>query len=234
MDGKAIAYGYDEHHEKHYGVVSQGGNLIVPFDYDYLILTENNLMIAGLEHKYGVLTMEGSIKIPFDYDYIEEPIYQGKAIAKLRGKVGQIDISGNVVIPFEFDEIKYFDHGFSSAKKNGKYGIINEKGETVVPFEYIDTDVKSSHEFEVITKVVGFGWKKTKNYKIIDIDKEHAEPAKDNKNKILIEKIREEEIYLAKVTGRIKFGVFIKIPDLGDALIPAKYLKQVGKSINSY
>ena len=78
--------------------------------------------------------MEGSIKIPFDYDYIEEPIYQGKAIAKLRGKVGQIDISGNVVIPFEFDEIKYFDHGFSSAKKNGKYGIINENGETVVPF----------------------------------------------------------------------------------------------------
>lgn len=234
VDGKAIAYGYDEHHEKHYGVVSQGGNLIVPFDYDYLILTENNLMIAGLEHKYGVLTMEGSIKIPFDYDYIEEPIYQGKAIAKLRGKVGQIDISGNVVIPFEFDEIKYFDHGFSSAKKNGKYGIINEKGETVVPFEYIDTDVKSSHEFEVITKVVGFGWKKTKYYKIIDIDKEHAEPAKDNKNKILIEKIREEEIYLAKVTGRIKFGVFIKIPDLGDALIPAKYLKQVGKSLNSF
>ena len=32
--------------------------------------------------------------------------------------------------------------------------------------------------------VFSFSWKKTKYYKIIDIDKEHAEPAKDNKNKI--------------------------------------------------
>lgn len=234
VDGKAIAYGYDEHHEKHYGVVSQSGNIIVPFDYDYLLLTENNLIIAGLEHKCGVLTLEGSIILPFDFDYIEEPIYQGKAIAKLRGKVGVIDISGNVVIPFEFDQIKYFDHGFSSAKKNGKYGIINEKGETVVPFEYVYTDVVSSHEFMVSTKAV-FWNSRPKYYRIIDINKEKAciEP-QTNKNKILIEKIREEKKYFAVVTGRIPFGVFIKIPDLGDALIPAKYLKQIGKSIKDY
>ena len=81
-----------------------------------------------------------------------------------------------------------------------------------------------------------FFWNhRPKYYRIIDIDKEKTcvEP-RTIKNKILIEKIREEEIYFAKVTGRIKLGVFIKIPDLGDALIPAKYLKQVGKSINSY
>ncbi len=234
VDGKAIAYGYDEHHEKHYGVVSQDGNIIVPFDYYFLLLTEDDLVIAHLQDKYGVITLDGKTIIPFDYDNIEEPIYQGKAIAELRGKVGVIDISGNVVIPFEYEEIKYFDKGYASAKKNGKYGIIDEKGEVIVPFEYIDTSVKSSHEFEVITRVVGYGWKKTKYYKIIDIDKEHAKPAQDNKNTILIEKICKDEIYLAKVTGRIKFGVFINIQDLGNALIPAKYLKQIGKSIKDY
>ncbi len=232
--GKAIACGYVERNVKCSGVVDQSGRVIIPFIYSHLELSENNLYIAELQAKYGVLTMDGTIQIPFIYDYIQESFYQGRAIVELNSKYGVIDVNGNILIPFEFEEIKYFDKGYASAKKNGKYGIIDEKGDVIVPFEYIDTSVKSSHEFEVITRVVGYGWKKTKYYKIIDIDKEHAKPAQDNKNTILIEKICKDEIYLAKVTGRIKFGVFINIQDLGNALIPAKYLKQIGKSIKDY
>lgn len=233
VDGKAIACGYNEHHEKRYGIVSQDGNIIVPFDYYYLLLTEANLVIAHLQDKYGVITLDGKTIIPFDYDDIEEPIYQGKAIAEREGKVGVIDISCNVIIPFDFEEIQYFDKGYASAKKNGKYGIINEKGETVIPFEYVYTDVVSSHKFMVSTKAV-FWNSKPKYYRIIDIDKEHVEEKSEKKNTILIDKIDKDNIYIASVTGRMKIGVFIKIPEIGSSLIPAKHLIQIGKSIKDY
>lgn len=233
VDGKAIACGYNEHHEKRYGIVSQDGNIIVPFDYYYLLLTEANLVIAHLQDKYGVITLDGKTIIPFDYDDIEEPIYQGKAIAEREGKVGVIDISCNVIIPFDFEEIQYFYKGYASAKKNGKYGIINEKGETVIPFEYVYTDVVSSHKFMVSTKAV-FWNSKPKYYRIIDIDKEHVEEKSEKKNTILIDKIDKDNIYIASVTGRMKIGVFIKIPEIGSSLIPAKHLIQIGKSIKDY
>lgn len=232
VDGKAIACGYDEHLKKHYGVVSQGGNIIVPFNYSYLVMTDDNLVIAHLQDKYGIITLEGKTIIPFDYDNIKD-LYQGKAIAKRNGKVGVIDVSGNIILPFTFEDIKYFDKGYASAKKNGKYGIINEKGETVIPFKYVYTDVISSHEFMVSTKAVFWNWR-PKYYSIIDIDKEHVEKKSEKKNTILIDKIDKDKIYLATVTGRMQIGVFIKIPEIGNSLIPAKHLKQIGKSIKDY
>ena len=71
-------------------------------------------------------------------------------------------------------------------------------------------------------------------YRIIDIDKEHVEEKSEKKNTILIDKIDKDNIYIASVTGRMKIGVFIKIPEIGSSLIPAKHLIQIGKSIKDY
>lgn len=111
---------------KNFGVYDKSGKLVVPREYERLILS---MMYIG-NSSYN------------SYDTDKTLFY-----AKKNGKYGIIDQNNNIVIPFEYDKVDPWGGGglgeiFKSKNKyyyilykNGKYGMVNENNEIIINFE---------------------------------------------------------------------------------------------------
>ena len=49
-----------------------------------------------------------------------------------------------------------------------------------------------------------------------------------------LSKVDRNQIYTANITGFHKIGMFIKIPEIGSALVPTNQFEQTGRSMKEY
>ena len=194
--------------------------------FDYRVLSNGLIKYSSaFQRKSGLMKSNKELITDLDYDYIDDFV-NGKAKAEKKNKWGYVDENGEEIIPFEYASLENFIDGSAIAEKNNKWGVINENGETTIPFEY-DKIIDSEGRYKLF-KTYGYGW-----HKRIKVVKE-IYLSNSKRNQIEITIIDKNKEYVATVTGRMHIGVFIKIPEIGNSLIPAKYLKKIGKSIKDY
>ena len=233
------------------GLMNDAGERVTGFDYDIIEDFIDGKAKAKKGGKWGFINDQGGTMIPFEFDTIEDFI-DGKAKAKKDHGWAYIDERGNEIYDYKtlsnglivysssfvdkcglmievekriteltFDNIEDFVNGIARAQKNGKWGCINEKGKTIIPFNYDDIEY-SEGKYKLI-KVLGF------RRMIVNV----IDSANLNKN-IELSKIERGSIYTAKVTGFHKIGMFIKIPEIGSALVPANQFELTGRSMKEY
>ncbi len=130
----------------YYGLINAQAEVVVPFEYDSIALTCNDILFARKNGKVGAIIREGEVVVPFEYD--EEvfgyKFYDGLVRMKKNGKVGYINREGEVVIPFEYDDGADFSEGLVFVLKEGKWKVLNVKGENAFQKEFFYPDYKYS------------------------------------------------------------------------------------------
>ncbi|MBR5920233.1 MAG: WG repeat-containing protein [Bacteroidales bacterium] len=204
-----------------WGYIDENGNEIIQHK---VLLNGLKVYLTSFENKIGLEDVNEKMITGLDYEAMGS-FADKMAKAKTNDKWGVINEKGETIIPFEFEALGRISDGLAKAKSNSKWGCINEKGETIIPFNY--DDIEYSEGKYKLFKVFGYGWRERKKIvKIID-------PANPNKT-IDLSKVDRNQIYTANITGFHKIGMFIKIPEIGSALVPANQFKQTGKSMNEY
>ena len=125
-----------------YGVLDLFGNVVVPFEYDYIYF---------YYYQEGVEDFE-----------IESPrFYENNLImVKKDNKDGVIDIDNNVIIPCEYDSVncKFSIYGFSpfekkygilTVERDGKMGKIMYDGAVLFPCEYGYIEINDDGSFNI-------------------------------------------------------------------------------------
>jgi len=86
-----------------WGACSRQGNVVIPFEYDYLELGDS---------------------APFDS---EEPVQ--RVIAAKQGLFGALDPKGREVIPCRYEQLRGFRENRAFYRKNGLWGVLDEEGQ---------------------------------------------------------------------------------------------------------
>ncbi|MDM1071588.1 WG repeat-containing protein [Empedobacter brevis] len=118
-----------------FGLIDKEGHVIIPFDYQKLVLTTLNAYSAQKDNKWGFITKSNQILIPFDYDVTSDYIENVCAVKK-DGKWGFIDLLNQAVIPFDYDGCTDFRAGLAGVEKDGKWGMINKENQLIIDYQY--------------------------------------------------------------------------------------------------
>jgi hypothetical protein len=78
-----------------WGVVDKDGNTAVPFDFDVIILIDDETAFAKYENNFGIIGKEGHTAVPFCFEDILL-IDDETAFAKYNGKYGILDITATM------------------------------------------------------------------------------------------------------------------------------------------
>lgn len=147
-----------------YGLVDYNNKIIIPFDYGYIsllnnenvnplrldIIKPNNLYlvsknITNWEMSMGVMNYNGKTIIPLEYSDAYSVFNNGLVSLKKDGKSGYLNLANEVVIPFTYDEALPFAYGVASVKDGNNYGVISTENEIVVPFDNYRNHFVFSH-----------------------------------------------------------------------------------------
>lgn len=121
-----------------YGIINQNQEIVRPFNYTEMDLTDNKLIITNVNREiYGLIDKKGKEIFKPKFDYIDY-ISGGLLRLKLKEKWGVCDEKGKIIIPVIYDNIKDFSEGLICAELKGKYGFKNKLGQTIIPFKYDD------------------------------------------------------------------------------------------------
>ncbi|WP_291076069.1 MULTISPECIES: WG repeat-containing protein [unclassified Empedobacter] len=121
--------------DNQFGLIDKEGNVIIPFQYQKLVLTTVNAYSAQKENKWGIITKSNQILIPFEYDLTSDFIENICAVKK-DGKWGFIDLLNQVVIPFEYDGCTDFRAGLAGVEKDRKWGMIDKNNQLIIDYQY--------------------------------------------------------------------------------------------------
>lgn len=129
-----------------YGAIDKLGNIVIPFDYDYINDFSEGLAGVIKEGKLGFVDNSNKVIIPFNYNLESYEISEykfkfseGLAAVKKDGQWGYIDKSNNVVIPFIYWGAEDFHGGMACVEDNdGKKACIDKTGKVVQPFGGMD------------------------------------------------------------------------------------------------
>lgn len=121
-----------------YGIISGGGTITHPVEYDYIGLsTEHGKYLAFNKAGKAGFFHSGNLKIAIDPKYDEARDFVGKtAFVKFGGKWGMIDNFEKVIIPFEYDDIRKRNDGTYLVKSHGGYGVIDENNKVIIPTQF--------------------------------------------------------------------------------------------------
>ena len=118
-----------------WGLVNFRGEVIVPFEYDYLGSFHNGIALIEVGNKRGAINDKNEVVIPAKYDSLNR-CDNGIYTASIFGKYGFINQNDEIVIPFEYDEVDPFSEGLASVRMGNKWGYINEKNEMVIACQF--------------------------------------------------------------------------------------------------
>lgn len=107
-----------------FGVINHLGEIIVPLEYDSLILKENNYQVSK-NNKIGLVNLEGKVVISLEYEDIE---FYGEAIyVTQNGLIGVYNRQFKLIAEPQFKS-KVWDWGkFILTRENGQSGFVNHK-----------------------------------------------------------------------------------------------------------
>lgn len=120
---------------KKFGFCDEGGNMIIPYIYDYASNFYEELAVVMLEKKVGLINKKNEIIVPLIYDDAGEPS-EGLIAVNKGGKWGVINKSNKVIIPTIYDQLYLTYHGWIEARKDGLEGILNDQNKIIFPFKY--------------------------------------------------------------------------------------------------
>lgn len=118
-----------------FGLINKSGELILPLEYDKLVLTTVNAYSALKNDKWGLITKSNQVIIPFEYDLTSDFI-ENVCAAKKDEKWGYIDLTNQIIIPFEYDGCTDFKAGLAGVELNGKWGLINKENTLLIDYQY--------------------------------------------------------------------------------------------------
>ena len=118
-----------------WGFVDQQGNIVVPFQYDWVWPFSEGLAAVKLKNKWGYINQRNETVTPFQYSDAGS-FKEGLARVEMNDKFGYIDKYGKTVTPCKYDLGADFCEGLASVLLNDRYGFIGKSGETVIPFKY--------------------------------------------------------------------------------------------------
>lgn len=163
-NGKRVCQQNDLH-----GIVDTTGNTVLPFQYPYLEIFNDDLMlVTNFEDRFsgaGAINMQGDTVIPFVYEAIENGGNNLVAVRKDK-RQGFLSPTGKCVIPCEYDDMSYFatgewptyfSQGYASMKKDGKWGLIDTLGRTILPFQYENRLLHFTNGLVVVNRDERFG-----------------------------------------------------------------------------
>lgn len=105
------------------GFVGSAGEVLVPFEYDYLPLEYDTLMPARKGEKMGLIRGDGKVLIPFEYTQIKRLGSSWMLVTKERGirpKWGLLDAKGQQLLPPEYEEIGLVDTSWIWGRKSDR------------------------------------------------------------------------------------------------------------------
>lgn len=112
-----------------YGVFNLEGEVVVPFNYDYISGFNYGIGEAELNGKAFYINEKGEILWNRKYD--KACGFQEEMGAVLINDLwGFINLNGEMTIPCKYDEVKNFSEGLAAVKENGLWGFINKAGES--------------------------------------------------------------------------------------------------------
>ncbi len=143
-----------------YGVIDFNENVMIPFEYDSIMLVsderylvnkggkvDEDFMFYVEGGKFGVVDEKGNVVIPLKYDDLSLAD-DNLLTAKLGKKYGVIDLQENVKVPFKYAYISSYGVPFSAniggekdpeykySVNGGKWGMIDANGNEIIPFIY--------------------------------------------------------------------------------------------------
>ena len=127
--GGAMRNGY-------WGVIDLKGNIIIPFKYTGLYLSD--IIRVKRNDEYIVFNREGK-PLP-SFSSAASNFSDGLAYAIKNNKRGFIDKTGKTVIPFEYDGVYSFSDNLAWVNKNGQNSFIDKTGKEVIPLQKEDKD----------------------------------------------------------------------------------------------
>ncbi len=118
-----------------YGVIDKAGNLVIPYQYDWIRLSEYGPFCFVWEGDLvGLFTNEGTPILPCIYDGLGD-CSEGLICATLDGRNYCIDLNGEIV--FECDTFFHpFENGLAIISTSTGTGLIDRQGNYVLPREY--------------------------------------------------------------------------------------------------
>lgn len=126
--------------ELRYGVVSEDGTRLVPFEYDDLNQSHDDSSSAtiyyGVRGKYcGCIGSDNQVIVPFVYEGIG---YWAEGYCKVQrnGKYGIVKHYGSEVVPCRYDDLGHVSDGLVETVRDRRHGVLDLEGKTVVPLDY--------------------------------------------------------------------------------------------------
>lgn len=119
-----------------YGVVSSDARVVVPAEWDEIIINSGNITVRKNGLMGLVSSEDGSVLFDPQAEEIES-FENGYAAAVKGGKYGIISSSGELAAGFIYEDARPFSEGLAPVKNSsGKWGYINLSGDTVIDFVY--------------------------------------------------------------------------------------------------
>ena len=183
-----------------------------------------DLAIVVIDGQWGVINKNEEVLIPFNYDELTETRSQNYFVKKDR-KSGIVNNSGDVLVPLKYDRIIEKGVGLYCVREEsyGYWGLLNDSNMVVVPLKY---DAIGNVEKNCVNVKKGRWWKKITIHNTVK--------SSPDKKSIDLSKLEEGNVYDATSTGITKSGVFIKIPNIGVGLIPAKEILRKNRKLNEF
>lgn len=123
--------------DKKNGAVNSKGQVVIPFEYDFMSGFEGGLAVVSKNKKQGMIDLNGKIIIPLMYDDIYHCENSGwPKPVKVNGKAGAINRKNQLVVPAIYRFIDCFYNGLAvvSGLKAETYGVIDTTGKMIIPF----------------------------------------------------------------------------------------------------
>jgi len=147
-------------HEGKWGVIDLEANLVIPAEYDGIIMDE-----LGRCYRQGAVFVRqgGAVHLLADgervgdaYDDAKPFGVEGYAAVKKNGLWGFIDTSGEVVIPYQFEDAQSFGQHLAAVRVGEFWGYISLGGKIVIEPEFLQAKGFGNGSAPVLTER---GWR---------------------------------------------------------------------------
>lgn len=115
-----------------WGVIDAKGKTIIPFNYDFIIISHNSWIHAQIEAAWCLFSTDGILHLTLNnilsWRYPDAGII---AVKKTSGW-GCIDMEGKTVVPFIYKSLGPVTHNWISFFENGQWGWLDKNGRMVI------------------------------------------------------------------------------------------------------
>ncbi len=120
-----------------YGFMTESGQEITSFDYDFAYPFSEGLACVCRNGKYGFINTKGELVLPLIYDKASS-FSEGLAYFEIGDEYGFMNKSGDKDFLLNCDSVSSFKEGLAYISSDGKYGYIDKSGNVVIKPLYDD------------------------------------------------------------------------------------------------